>query len=186
VIPGRAYLPSLAFLLAACSGMDPRCAVMPGAGTYCLQPTTAVAPFDTRQKVALSFRGWRETMIVQLEVDSEKMRFAGLTPFGHTLIEAAYDNRAVSAEKTPGEGFEPMWLFAALQIALWPLDAVRAGFDDAVDVDEDGGTRRVFSGGDEFITIRYVGFAPAFSEIGIDYPSLCATLEIKTLGDDHR
>jgi hypothetical protein len=187
VIFGRALLLAAPFLLVACSATDPRCAALPDVGTYCLQATTAVAPFAARQKVEVSFDARRETMIVQIEVDSEKMRFAGLTPFGLTLIEADYDNRAPRAEKMPADGFDAAALFSLLQIALWPLDAVRAGFTTApVEVNDAYGVRSIFAEGEEAFRVRRVGDAPPFDEIEINYPSLRAALRIRTLDSDDR
>jgi hypothetical protein len=184
VIFGRALLLAAPFLLAACSATDPRCAALPDAGTYCLQATAGVAPFAARQKVEAIFGERRETLIVLIEVDSENMRFAGMTPFGQTLIEADYDNRVPRAEKMPEDGFDPAALFSLLQIALWPLDAVRAGFIAApVEVTDVHGVRRVFAGSEEVFRVRRVGDVPPFDEIEIHYPSLRAVLRIKTLDD---
>ena len=171
----------LPVLLAACSGMDSRCPVLPGSVIYCLQPTAAVAPFETRQKIDFLRDGRRETMIVEMEVTPEKMRLVGLTPFGVPVIQAGYDNRAVYAEKMPETGLDPAALFSVVQAALWPLDAVRAGFGAQASVDEKNAGRHISVGGEKIVEIAYTGSFPPFSGIRIVYPSARAVLEITTL-----
>ncbi|MDR2506380.1 MAG: DUF3261 domain-containing protein [Candidatus Accumulibacter sp.] len=174
----------LPVLLAACSGMDFRCSVLPGNVSYCLQPTAAVAPFETRQKIDFLRDGQRETMIVEIEAAPEKMRLVGLTPFGVQVIQAAYDNRVAHAEKMPETGLDPVALLSIVQAALWPLDAVRAGFGAQAAVDEKDAGRRISVDGEKIVEIAYTGNSPPFSRIKIVYPSARVVLEITTLEDN--
>ncbi len=173
------FLPLL--MTTACSLSDPRCAKLPGDVRYCLQPTTAVMPFDVQQKVELTLNGLRETMVVELEVDAFGMRFAGLTPFGQTLVQASYDNREARAGVLPDKRLEPVLFLAFLQLALWPADSVRAGLDATIVVQESMGQRRVLEGGNVVIEVSYTGGRPPSGDMRIVFPSAQLEIDVKTL-----
>ena len=181
-----ASLAALAAVLAiaACARPDPRCASLPGGGRYCLQPTGAIAPFEAQQKVEASFGdGRRETMIVELETDANGMRFAALTPFGHKILEMAYDNGAASAAAGPDSRLDPALAMAMLQLALWPADAVRAGLGEGLLLEESGRQRRILSGGEVLMSVNWVGDAVPYRRLVIALPAARLTLEVETLPD---
>lgn len=151
----RLLTATLLLATAACSETDPQCPALIGGGSYCLQPTTAVAPFDVQQKVDSRFRDRRETLIVELEVDATGLRFAGLTPFGQKLIQLGYDNRSASATTIPDSRISPALLVALLQLAQWPADAVRAGLEAPLTLEEHGQQRRILNRGEPTLTIEY-------------------------------
>lgn len=157
------------------------CAPLIGGGSYCLQPTAALAPFDVQQKVEATFRGRRETMIAEIESDAEGMRFVGLTPFGQKLLQVAYDNRAASAATLPDRRISPALLIALLQIALWPADAVRAGLEEPLTLDDGAGRRRIHNRGEATISIDYRGAQPPYRGLRISVPAADLELEIETL-----
>ena len=167
--------------VAACSGVDPGCARLPGGGSYCLQPTTLIAPFEVQQRVDMTFNGQRETMIVELEVDAEGMRFAGLTPFGHKLVQAHYDNLQVTADVLPDKRLDPVLLFAFLQIALWPADSVRGGLDGALRLGESVSKRQVFKDDRLIVDVSYTGIRPPYGNMRIDFPLAGMEIEVTTL-----
>ena len=100
-----------------------------------------------QQKVELGGNGRRETLIVNVEVDAEGMRFVGLTPFGQKLIEGAYDNHRVRVSPLPDERLSPSLLLAMLQICLWPAADVRVGFGDSAVIEESVGQRQILVDG---------------------------------------
>jgi hypothetical protein len=167
--------------LAACSPGDPRCARLPGGGAYCLQPTAAVPPFDVQQKLEIVFSGRRETMIVELEVDADGMRFAGLTPFGHKLVQASFDNREVSAQVQPDKRLDPALLLAMLQLALWPAERVRAGLSDALALEERAGQRRILDNGNLVMEVDYTGDRLASGDMRIVFPAAEIEITVTTL-----
>ena len=182
-----AFLALLALLaLTACARPDPRCAVLPGGGRYCLQPTTAIAPFAAQQKVDAAIDGRRETMIVDIETDANGMRVAVLTPFGHKLVEMGYDNAVASASARPDPRLDPALAMAMLQLALWPAEAVRAGLDEGgegVALEEGERQRRILSGGEVLMSVSWDGNAAPYRRLTIALPAARLTLEVETLFD---
>jgi hypothetical protein len=168
---------------AACAGLDPRCTGLPGGGRYCLQPTTAIAPFETQQKVEAAFDGRRETMIVEIEADANGIRLAGLTPFGHKLVQMSYDNREATATVRPDPRLDPALIMALLQLALWPADAVRAGLGARLTLEEGDGQRRILMDGESIMTVSYAGSVAPYRRLHLALPSAGLELDVETLFD---
>jgi hypothetical protein len=168
---------------AACSeqSTDQPCPALIGGGSYCLQPTTAVPPFDVQQKVESRFRDRRDTLIVELEVDAAGLRFAGLTPFGQKLIQLSYDNRSASATTIPDSRISPALLVALLQLAQWPAEAVRAGLEKPLTLEENGNQRRILNRGEPTLTIDYGPGQPPWRKIHMIIHAADLELTIETL-----
>ncbi|MBS0545692.1 MAG: DUF3261 domain-containing protein [Proteobacteria bacterium] len=185
----RSLAVPLVLALAACGPPDPRCAALPGGGRYCLQPSTALAPFDAQQKVEARLSGRRETMIVELENDAAGMRFAALTPFGHTLLQASYDNHTATAATLPNPRLEPALPLALVQLALWPAAAVRDGLDSLLTLDDSGEHRRILRDGETTLQIDYLGDMHSddrgpdarHRRLRVSVPSAQIELDIETL-----
>ena len=140
--------------------------------------------FDVQQKVELGFNGRRETMIVELEVDAEGMRFVGLTPFGQKLIEGGYDNHTVRATLVPDKRLSPSLLLAMLQICLWPANEVRAGLGDSALVEESAGQRQILVNGKPVLQVSYTGGLPPATNMRIVLPAAQMEFEVTTLASD--
>ena len=168
---------------AACSEQSPDqpCPALIGGGSYCLQPTTAVPPFDVQQKVESRFRDRRDTLIVELEVDAAGLRFAGLTPFGQKLIQLSYDNRSASATTIPDSRISPALLVALLQLAQWPAEAVRAGLEKPLTLEENGNQRRILNRGEPTLTIDYGHGQAPWRKIRMTVHAADLELTIETL-----
>lgn len=174
---------SLLLTAAACSlgESEGQCAALIGGGRYCLQSSTTIAPFEVEQKVEASFRGKQETMIVKLEVDAAGMRFVGLTPFGHSLLSASYDNRTATVTQSVDTRLPPIMLIALLQIALWPGDALRAGLEAPLRLEEKDGQRRILNRDSVTLTINYIGIQPPYQRIKLDFKGVAIQIDIETL-----
>jgi hypothetical protein len=166
---------------AACSEPDPQCPALIGGGSYCLQPTTAVTPFDVQQKVESRFRDRRDTLIVELEVDAAGLRFAGLTPFGQKIIQLSYDNRSASATTIPDSRISPALLVALLQLAQWPAEAVRDGLQKPLTLEENGNQRRILNRGEPTLTIDYGPGQPPWRKMHMTVHAADLELTIETL-----
>lgn len=185
---------ALALLLctAACTeqAQDRQCAALIGGGSYCLQPTTAVAPFDVQQKVDSRFRDRHDTLIAELEVDAAGLRFAGVTPFGQKLIQLGYDNHEANATMLPNSRISAALLVALLQLANWPADAVRAGLassegmagiDSPLTLEENAGQRRILNRGEPTLTIEHSGGPPPWRRVHMTIHAADLELTIETL-----
>ena len=166
--------------LTGCGDEQPHCAALIGGGEYCLQPTTALAPFELMQKVDVRFRRRRETLIVEVEADADGLRFAGLTPFGHKLLQVGYDNRQATATLLPDSRLRPSLLIALLQLAQWPADAVRAGLQAPLTLEERADQRRIIFRDEATLTIDYLGEAP-HRRMHLTIPAADLELDIENL-----
>lgn len=178
-----AALWAVASFLAGCGPDDGRCAPLPGGGQYCLQPTADVAPFDVQQMATVRFRGQAETLIVQLEVDAQGIRFVGLTPFGHKVVDVEYDNRAVRVHALPDRRLDARLLLALVQIAQWPEGSVRAGLSSglSLDVTDPHLVRVRDRDGAAVVAVRRAGDAPPYERADIDLPGPGLALTLDTL-----
>ncbi|XDF36796.1 DUF3261 domain-containing protein [Paracidovorax avenae] len=178
-----AGLAAVAAALAGCGPDDGRCAPLPGGGQYCLQPTADVVPFDVQQKATVRFRGHAETMIVQMEVDAQGIRFVGLTPFGHKVVDVEYDNRAVRVHALPDRRLDARLLLALVQIAQWPADSVRAGLSASLSLDaaDPHHVRVQDRDGATAVAVRREGSAPPYDRADIDLPGPGLALALDTL-----
>jgi hypothetical protein len=177
------FVLALLLAIAACAGPDTRCASLPGGGRYCLQPTTAIAPFEAQQKVEAAFGGRRETMIAEIEADANGMRLVVLTPFGQKLVQIGFDNRDAQAMTRPDPRLDPALILALLQLALWPAEAVRAGLGERLALEEFDGQRRILMDGNAILAVRYVGTAAPYRRLHLVLPSAGLELDVETLLD---
>lgn len=174
----------LAGAMTACGERDTRCADLPGAGRYCLQPSTTMKPFEVQQKVDLRFNGRRETLIVELEVDSAGLRLAGLTPFGQKLLQISFDNatrKATLIAGPPGAQFDPALLVALIQMALWPSAAVDAGLAAPLVLEEDAQRRVYLNQGRPLMIVTHQGAAPPYSSLQLAMPDAGIEIDVENL-----
>lgn len=180
----RAWLVMLAMGGCASVGPGSPCTGTP-AGDYCLQPTTAVAPFSALQRIDFSMGARHETLVANLEVDAAGLRLAGLTPLGQKVLQVAYDNRRVAIETSlPERVADASQIVALIQLALWPASSVRSGLqDDGVQVQEDGRMRRFVKNGQMFFSISREGEAPPYHRVVLQHPERDMTLTILDLAE---
>lgn len=170
---------------------DHRCARLPTGGKYCLQPTTALTAFDGQQLVEATYKGQKETLVVEMEVDATGLRFAGLTPLGHKVLHITYNNLEAQALTTPNKRLDPVLMVALLQLTLWPADAVRQGLKaplkleearlEKTQIEEAHDLRRIVNGSHTVLTIRRFGTLPPYQRLQMTIPSVELGLDIKTL-----
>jgi hypothetical protein len=179
----RSLLLTLLVVLSACGEgeREKLCTSLIGGGSYCLQPTTGIKAFDAQQKVDTRFRDRHDTLIVDLEVDAEGLRFVGLTPFGHKLVQLSFDNHLVTATTLPDSRLSPTLLVAMLQLAQWPADAVRAGLEPPLMLEESADQRRILNRGDVVLTIDHSVGQPPYRRIHIFVPGIDLEISIETL-----
>lgn len=170
-----------ALLLSACAQIEPGCTALPLGARYCLQPSSDAAPFSVRQQVTARFKDQREMLIADIENRSDGLDFVGLTPFGLTVFQVAYDNRNTTAARLPDARLSPELLLGMLQLALWPADAVRRGLGGEAEVQDSPGLRRIFMGDQVLMELRHDNTPPPYSRMQIDWPTLDMKLDIRVL-----
>jgi len=165
----------------ACTEQDPRCTRLPSGGRFCLQPTTALAAFDAQQIVEASFNGRKETLIIEMESGAEGLRLAGLTPFGHKILQIHYDNNTTIATTSPNVNIDPVLMISLLQLTLWPADAVRKGLDVEMILEESGNSRRILYRNETILTATRTGTKPPYDQIRLIIPSVKLEIDIRSL-----
>ena len=172
-----------AALITACVPVGRNCAALPGGARYCLQSTEGIVPFDVQQKIDVAFNGRRETMIAQLEVDAEGMRFAGLTPLGQALLQASFANGEVRAGGPAVEKLDPALLLALVQLASWDAERVRAGLGGSAGLEESDAQRLLVRDGKAVLRIGYTRGRPPTGDMEIVLPEAGVEFRIMTLDE---
>lgn len=176
----RPLLCCMLLWLSACAPDNLRCAPL-GQGSYCLQPTTAMAPFEVQQKIDVSLQGQSNTLIAQLEVDAAGLRLGGVTPLGQKLVDVQYDNHTVSSTTLPHPRLSPTLLLTLLQLALWPTPAVRAGLAEPLLLEDSALERRIVNGTQTVVSITYDNAVQPHQRIHMTLHGAKLELNIETL-----
>jgi hypothetical protein len=88
----------------------------------------------------------------------------------------------INAAGPLNDRLDPVLVAALVQIALWPVEAVRAGLAGGVSVEETPGQRRVLgAGGTILMSVQTEGAPPSFRKLRITAPAARLTLDIDTL-----
>jgi hypothetical protein len=173
----------LAAALAGCAA-NPRCPDLPGGPRYCLQSTTAVAPYSALQDIRIRRGDLDERLIAQLEVDAGGMHLAGLTPMGQSLLEAHFDNETATASSLAGDRFDARALLSMVQLAVWPVESVRAGLDDDWSVEETPTLRRLLRDGESLLEVAREGDPPRYRHLDISLPGAGLSLTVQAIAED--
>lgn len=167
--------------LGACAQVEPGCTALPGGGHYCLQPSSAAPTFSVRQQVKARFKDQREMLIADIENRPDGLDFIGLTPFGLTVFQAAYDNKTATAARLPDARLSPELLLGMLQLALWPADAVQRGLGGDAEVQDSAGRRRILLHGELMMEMRHDDSPVPYQRMQINWPGLDMSLDIQVL-----
>lgn len=150
---------ALALLLAGCLHPAPR----PQAGALppLLPPASLGAERGAEQMLSGSHGERRFSLRCVLTARHDKLSVLGLMPWGQTAFTVSYDGQALDAERsaTVPEAFDPNALIADLQLALWPIDALRAAYEGSGwQLDEPvPGVRRLLADGRAVTQVHYAG-----------------------------
>ncbi len=169
-------------LLAGCAS-DPRCPDIPGGPRYCLQASSAVAPYVALQDIRIRRGDLDERLIAQLEVDAAGMHLAGLTPMGQRVLEAHFDNRVATAGSLAGDRFDARALLSLVQIAVWPADSVRAGLGEDWQLDDAPARRRLLRDGTSILEVDRVGEPPRYQLLNIHLPDAGLSLTVRAIDE---
>ena len=170
-----------AIVMTACAQQKLGCATLPSGGQYCLQATSAIQPFEAQQKVEASINGRHETLITEIDVNSNEMNFVGLTPFGQKVVHVRYDNQMVVAETLPDKRLNPTLILAMLQLSLWPADSVRAGLSKSLTLDESVNKRSIHANKKVIMQVDYVDDSTRYQALKVTLPTVDVKLDIISL-----
>ncbi len=173
----------LLIALTGCAS-DPRCPDIPGGPGYCLQATSAVAPYVALQDIRIQRGDLDERLIAQLEVDAEGMHLAGLTPMGQRVLEAHFDNREATASSLAGDRIDARALLSLVQIAVWPAASVRAGLGEDWELLETPALRRLLRDGASILEVARIGEPPAYRQLDIHLPDAGLSLTVRAIKEE--
>ncbi len=169
-------------LLAGCA--SPRCPDLPGGPRYCLQDTTAVAPYSALQDIRIRRGDLDERLIGQLEVDAAGMRLAGLTPMGQRVLEAQFDNKEATASSLAGDRFDARALLSLVQLAVWPAASVRAGLGHDWELEDTPALRRLLRDGNSVMEVERQGEPPQYQYLDIRLPDAGLSLTVRAIKEE--
>ena len=172
----------------SCMKQDSRCTTLMqngliDSGQYCLQPTTAITPFEVQQKVEVTIKSHHETMVTELAVNAEGMQMVVLTPFGHQLVHVSYNNDEAKALISPDSRLDPAMMIAMTQLALWPVDSVRKGLNSPLRLEESVGKRRYFANDKLVLEVQYADAIAPANKFQLSLPSVELKFDIETLSE---
>lgn len=168
----------------ACSGTGKRCLSFPQTnGSYCLQPTTSVAPFSVQQKVEIQYKNRHEIMIADLEVNPQGLQFVTLTPLGQKVLQINDDNTTISQQSMVKSAINSAFLVGLLQLALWPSDAISSGLKPPLTMTETGQARMIRSEDATVVSIQYQDKSVPYQQLSIRLPQLSLSLDISQLDE---
>lgn len=171
----------LLFTTVACTHKSANCAYLSSKGYYCLQPTTAITPFDVQQKIELTFNDVHEVMITEIEVDNQSLHFVSLTPLGQKLFHIRYDNHQTKVIYAVTKMAEPALLMAMLQLTLWPISSLHDGLSESLKLEEENSHRRIFDGDTLILDVHYIDAKKPHQKMRITMPKNKFLLDIETL-----
>jgi hypothetical protein len=149
----------IALLVAACAADAP--APKPVRhGLPLLAPSTLGSERSVQQVLQAKFGDQKATLNAVLQVNRTQLQVIALNAVGMRVFTLVYDGVHLRAETLPGlpEQIEPERVLADLQLALWPLPALRAvALGSAWEIAEEAGLRTLKFKGELVAEVRYDG-----------------------------
>lgn len=117
----------------ASTGADDLVQVGGGIAFRLLAPANLGEQVILTQVVTLSYGAESQQLLFFSEVNAEAVNIAGLLPDGTRLFSISYDGASLLSEGNSEvlTRLDPPYLLADMQMALWPLAAVRSSLDTA-------------------------------------------------------
>lgn len=114
-----------------------------------LPPQTLGDSITARQQVTIRFDGSERSMQVALKVAPDELTLIGLTAIGQRLFTLSWDGRQAQLSSTLDSiaAIDPQRILADLQLAYWPLPALRAALPNSIHLQQMGTTRLLWRDG---------------------------------------
>jgi hypothetical protein len=169
-------------ILAGCAHAPPvtSCVSFGGAG-YCLQPPAT--KFFMTQSVELTHPQGVERLIVQVEVNDDGIKLAGVTPFGRRVLWAQFGAAGLLTDMPSDAALSAAHILVGLQLAFWPLERAQHGLcgTSARLMETADGTRRLLDGDTVMFNASCDGVRPQCRRAHLHYPTLAHSLSIETI-----
>ena len=156
-------------------------------GLFLLQPQAAGVELSVTQALVFSKGASRFESVAALEVGPEAVSLAGLGPMGNRMLALRWDGKKLEKESDPSLPPDlPLELILRdVQLAFWPVEAVREAIKGGGWTLEDEGLRRTLrKDGADVVRIRYDGPRRWHSNVIFEHISLGYRLDINTVEDE--
>lgn len=153
-------------LLAACSGRTPRGTDAPAAFELRLPPASLGHDLALQQQLRYSTGQEQHTLDALLEVESNEVRL-DLQATGQTALRLRWDGRTLDQHRASWlpRSVSGEQILSDLQLANWPVAAIRAALPSGWSLAEDGTTRVLRDRDATVVTVRH----PAPDRIEIEH-----------------
>ncbi len=147
-----------------------------------LPPVALGRELHLSQRITVTRQGERHSFEAQLEVDAAAVRIAAVA-FGQTVASLSWDG--VSLEQRVSshvpEAVTAARILSDVQLAWWPVDAIREGLPPGYRLEEHAATREVFLNQSLVVTVHYEGVAPVWRQVRLIHASYGYTLDIESV-----
>lgn len=165
---------------------EDNCPTLSGGIAYCLQPPATGPMLSALQQVSIQWGERREVLLARIENGPGGLVFVGLTPLGQTVLVLTWDGDRVRATWPPATRppIEPAVLVALLQIALWPVEAIRPGLPAVVVMEESGSERRLARDARTLLSVRRTDQEAPYNSFAIELPAAGLSVRVTALADE--
>lgn len=150
-------------MLTGCALLQADRPATPASASASPQPLLALAPplgpkRRIVQQLTAHWPGREQTLLCVLELDSRHVAVAGLTQDGLSLFALSYDGKTLQAERNPivPDLVAPELIVADLQLAYWPIEALRQRLPKTLALEVGPDFRRLRENGQTRIEVRYL------------------------------
>ncbi len=115
-----------------------------------MAPATLGASVEVRQQITARFRGDTRSLQVALKVAPHDLTLIGLTAVGQRLFTLSWNGGETTLVSPVDEleDIDPARILADLQLAYWPLPALRAALPDDLRLEQYGTARTLWRDGE--------------------------------------
>lgn len=149
--------------------------------TLRLSPASLGRELSLVQRITV-LRGEARSFDAQLEVDASAVRIAAVA-MGQTIASLTWDGvkleQQVSTHVPPAVTAER--ILSDVQLAWWPVEAIRAGLPAGFALEERGTERVLTQNGAPWATVRYEGVAPAWRHARLEHVHAGYALDIESV-----
>ncbi|OHX19087.1 hypothetical protein BI344_19440 [Chromobacterium sphagni] len=150
---------TLLLCLALLAGCQSIYAPQPRLPPIALSPASLGASLSLAQRLSAGPLDPRDgkpspALDIQLEVDGDKLQLAGLA-LGQRILRLSWDGKTLQSQRSPllPASVDEARIVRDIQLAYWPLPALRAALPADWSLDEQGGTRILSRQGEEVVRI---------------------------------
>jgi hypothetical protein len=151
---------------------------------FTLRPAGEGPTFFASQEVVCHLpSGAEETVLTAVESDARGLALVVSSPLGMTLftVRCQDGTTQVDARVPLPRLLDPRLLPALVQLANWPVEALRLGLGSATELTEEGSMRTLSHAGKPILTLAREGQKPPYTTVRVAVPDLGITLVISTL-----